>query len=107
MDPSLLYSALSASSADVIAGYTTDGRIHAMGLRMLDDDRGAIPPYDAIVLVSRRLWRERPEIVKRLQTLENSIDASTMRRWNAAVDEGASPAAAAAAHPACREQNRS
>jgi osmoprotectant transport system permease protein len=102
MDPSLMYAALAARSADVIAGYTTDGRIDALKLRMLEDDLGAIPPYDAIVLVSGRTWREHPELVERLRALENSIDAATMRRWNAQVDAGASPRQAAAAHPLCR-----
>jgi osmoprotectant transport system permease protein len=102
MDPSLLYSALAARSADVIAGYTTDGRIDALGLRMLEDDRAAIPPYEAMVLVSRKLAREQPEVVQRLRALQNSMDVSTMRRWNARVDSGASAREAAADHPACR-----
>jgi osmoprotectant transport system permease protein len=103
MDPSLMYTALAAGSADVIAGYTTDGRIEALKLRMLEDDRHAIPPYDAIVLVSARFARERPELVERLRTLEHSIDDATMRHWNAQVDDGSSPSDAAHAHPACRE----
>jgi len=107
MDPSLLYAALAAHSVDVIAGYTTEGRIAALGLRILDDDKAAIPPYDAIVLVSPRAWRERPELVARLRALDHSIDAATMRRWNAQVDAGASPRAAAAAHLQCeRAQHR-
>lgn len=102
MDPSLLYEALASRAVDVIAGYTTDGRIDALGLKVLDDERGAIPPYDAIVLVSERLARTRPEIVERLRALEGSIDAATMRRWNGVVDGGASAKSAAAEHRACR-----
>jgi osmoprotectant transport system permease protein len=102
MDPSLLYAAIAARSVDVIAGYTTDGRIDTLGLRALDDDLAAMPPYDAIVLVSPRVWRERPELVARLRRLDRSIDAPTMRRWNAQVDGGASPRAAAATHALCR-----
>jgi len=102
MDPSLLYSALAARAVDVIAGYTTDGRIETLGLRMLDDDRGAIPPYDAIVLVSPKFWRDRPDIVRRLHALEGSIDAASMRRMNARVDSGASPRDAARVAPSCQ-----
>jgi osmoprotectant transport system permease protein len=101
MDPSLLYTALASAAVDVIAGYTTDGRIETLRLRVLDDDRSAIPPYDAIVLVSRRMWHERPDIVRRLRALEGSIDAASMRRMNARVDAGAAPRTAAKLAPIC------
>ena len=104
MDPSLLYTALAARAVDVIAGYTTDGRIDALGLRMLEDDRRAIPPYDAIVLVSPRFWNSHAELVARLRTLEDSIDARTMRAMNAKVDSGASPREAAALHTSCQHR---
>lgn len=98
MDPSLLYEALASGAVDVIGGYTTDGRIDALGLRALDDDRGAIPPYDAVVLVSDRFARERPDAVAALRALEGRIDAAAMRRANDAVDrEGRSPEEAARA----------
>jgi osmoprotectant transport system permease protein len=104
MDPSLLYDALATAAVDVIAGYTTDGRVDALHLRVLADDHGAIPPYDAIVVISERLAREQPEIAARLAALEGSIDAATMRRWNAAVDSGSvTPAAAVREHAGCRK----
>jgi len=106
MDPSLLYGALASRAVDLIAGYTTDGRIEKLGLRVLDDDRAAIPPYDAIVLVSHRLWGERPDVIRRLRALEGSIDAQSMRRMNARVDSGASPRAAAQLAPICHEPQR-
>jgi osmoprotectant transport system permease protein len=105
MDPSLMYSALASNAVDVIAGYTTDGRIDALRLRMLEDDRAVIPPYDAIVLVSARLWREHPELVANLRALEGSIDAAAMRRMNARVDAGATPAEAARLHAACNRSH--
>jgi osmoprotectant transport system permease protein len=101
MDPSLMYAALAARSADVIAGYTTDGRIESLQLRMLDDDKAAIPPYDAIVIVSPRFAREHPELVERLHHLDGSIDAAAMRGMNLRVDQGASPRDAARALAAC------
>lgn len=98
MDPSLLYEAVAGGQVDVITAYSSDGRISAYDLITLDDDRGAIPPYDAIVLVSRRLRDQRPEIVAALAALEGTIDVSRMRAMNAAVDrDGKSPAAIAEA----------
>jgi osmoprotectant transport system permease protein len=96
MDPSLLYQAVDLGNVDVISAYTTDGRIAALRLRVLEDDRGAIPPYDAIVLASSRLAREHPEVVAALARLGGAIDASAMREANRAVDDlGRSPRSAA------------
>ena len=97
MDSTLMYEALVAESVDVISAYSTDGRIAAYGLRLLEDDRGVIPPYDAIVLGGARLAREAPGLVARLEALSGTIDGDAMRRMNAAVDlDGVSPARAAA-----------
>ena len=53
---------------------------------MLEDDRGAIPPYDAVVLVSARVRREHPEVVTALAGLEGKIDARAMQEMNMEVD---------------------
>lgn len=86
MDSSLMYQAVAAGEVDAISAFSTDGRIAAMGLVVLDDDRGAIPPYDAVILASRRLAEEHPDVVSALQELEGSIDAEAMRKMNLAVD---------------------
>jgi osmoprotectant transport system permease protein len=98
MDASLMYEAVRSQSVDVIGAYSTDGRIAAYDLVVLEDDLGVIPPYDAIVVGSGRLVREAPALADRLRRLEGRLDAETMRRMNAAVDlEGESPAAVAKA----------
>ena len=91
-----MYDAVSSGGVDVISAFSTDGRIVSHDLVALEDDRAAIPPYDAVVLVSGRLAREQPQVARALAALEGSIDAAGMRRMNAAVDErGESPAAVA------------
>jgi osmoprotectant transport system permease protein len=96
MDPSLLYAAVAGSQVDVITAYSSDGRISAYDLVTLEDDRGAIPPYDAVVLVSRGLGDRRPDVVEALRALAGTIDVLRMRAMNAAVDrDGKSPAAVA------------
>jgi osmoprotectant transport system permease protein len=96
MDPSLMYEAVAAGDVDVASAFSTDGRIAAFGLRVLEDDRGAIPPYDAIILAGPRLAREEPAALAALTGLAGTIDAAAMRRMNAAVDrEGRSPDAVA------------
>ncbi len=103
MDPSLMYDALASGQVDVISAFSTDGRIAARGLVLLRDERGVIPPYDAVVLAGARLARARPEVVRALAGLEGAIDAATMQRLNGAVDQGGrSPRAVAAAWLAAR-----
>ena len=99
MDPALMYQAVAEGAVDLISAFTTDGRITAYDLRVLEDDRGAIPPYDAMVLVSRRLVREWPDVVDALARLEGAIDVDAMRQMNLEVDgRGANPRAVAAAY---------
>jgi osmoprotectant transport system permease protein len=96
MDPALMYQAAAQGSVDVISAFTTDGRIDTLGLVLLEDDRHAIPPYDAVVLASPHFVRERPDLVADLETLTGSIPADEMRALNHAVDEGAETPAAVA-----------
>ncbi len=97
MDPSLMYQAIDLGNVDVISAFSTDGRIAALDLRVLEDDGRAIPPYDAVMLASPRLIREFPEAIAALEPLVDAIDADRMRRMNLAVDDaGQSPAEVAA-----------
>ena len=96
MDSSLMYQAAANGQVDVISAFSTDGRISAYDLRVLQDDRGAIPPYDAIILAGPRMVREHPDVIAALRQLTGTIDADHMRRMNRAVDEnGDTPASVA------------
>lgn len=98
MDASLMYEALRTGNGDVISAYSTDGRIEADGLTVLADDRGVIPPYDAVVLASRDFVARAPHVAEAVRALAGRIDGRAMRRMNAQVDlEGRSPAAVAEA----------
>lgn len=88
MDPALMYEAAAAGEVDVISAYSTDGRIAAMDLVMLEDDLGVIPPYDALVIASARLARDAPDAVAALRSLAGRIDETKMQRMNFSVDDG-------------------
>ena len=97
MDPSLMYQAVANSQVDLIGAFSTDGRIAALDLVLLEDERHAIPPYDAVILAGARLVREHPDAVAALRALSGTIDADRMRRMNLAVDQdGKSPETVAA-----------
>ncbi len=96
MDPSLMYEAVRAGQVDVITSYSTDGRIVSYQLAVVEDDRRAIPPYEAMILARPGLAAALPGVVEALAGLEGAISPEAMRRMNAAVDaEGQSPRAVA------------
>jgi osmoprotectant transport system permease protein len=96
MDPALLYQAIAARQVDVVTAYSSDGRVEALDLVTLADPKGAIPPYDAVVLAGARLARESPEVLAAIATLDGAIDAARMRALNRMVDEQGKSAKAAA-----------
>jgi osmoprotectant transport system permease protein len=94
-DPTLMYGALAEGLVDVISAFSTDGRIRALDLVVLADPRHALPPYDAVLLLSPEA-RSRPGIADALRPLLGRIDAERMRRANQLVDvEGQSIQSAA------------
>jgi osmoprotectant transport system permease protein len=97
MQPDFMYAAVASGEVDVIAGYTSDGLIAKYGLTVLDDPKHAIPPYDAIVLLSPRRADD-PKLRAALQPLLGKIDIATMREANLRAsgnDAESSPAAVA------------
>jgi osmoprotectant transport system permease protein len=97
-EPTFMYRALTDGEADVISAFSSDGRIAADRLVVLTDPRHALPPYDAVILVSpRRAHDER--LLGALRPLIGSIPVSAMRAANYSVDRDTAkltPAQAAA-----------
>jgi osmoprotectant transport system permease protein len=87
MQAEFMYKAAADGSVDVITAYTSDGQISTNDLIVLDDDRHAIPPYDAILLISRRRSSDE-SLIKALKPLIGSIDVATMRAANARATNG-------------------
>jgi osmoprotectant transport system permease protein len=85
MDSTFMYSAVRDGQVDAVTAYTTDGRILAYDLAVLDDPAGALPPYDAMLLMSAEA-AQRPAIARALAPLIGSIDADLMREANAVVE---------------------
>ena len=86
MDLGLLYRALEANQADIIAGNSTDGPIAARHLRVLADDKHYFPPYQAVPLVREATLKRWPQLRPALADLAGRITAEDMRAMNEAVD---------------------
>jgi glycine betaine/choline ABC-type transport system substrate-binding protein len=87
MDRNLLYQALAQGSLDLAAGDSTDGRIAALDLVQLDDDRHYFPPYQAVPLVRAGTLERFPRLKDSLNRLAGQINAAAMREMNRAVDQ--------------------
>jgi osmoprotectant transport system permease protein len=84
-DPTFMYEAVKNGEVDVIAAFSSDGRIRAYDLVVLDDPRHVIPPYDAVILLSPQA-AARPRVAEALKPLLEHIDVSAMRQANYMVD---------------------
>jgi osmoprotectant transport system permease protein len=82
-DPTLLYEALARGEVDVISAYSSDGRIAAFDLVALTDPSRALPPYDAVILMGRRVADDH---LIACALMDVRIDVERMRRANAMVD---------------------
>ena len=83
--PTFMYNALQSGEADIIGAYTSDGRIVADRLVILDDPRGAFPNYDAVLLLSPQA-AEDEALRAALMPLIDAIDVEAMREANYSVD---------------------
>jgi len=86
MDLGLLYQALERGAVDMAAGSATDGLIHAMHLKVLEDDRHYFPPYEAALVVRGDTLARNPGLRTALAELSGSISTEQMRRMNYQVD---------------------
>ena len=86
LDHGLAYEAIAAGKIDVMDIYSTDAKIERYGLRVLEDDRGVFPRYDALLLYRLDLPQRLPQAWKALQALEGRIDEPQMIRLNAAAE---------------------
>ena len=83
IDHDLAYRGLESGTIDVIDLYTTDAEIEYYGLRMLEDDLGHFPEYNAIFLYRADLETRAPGTIEALEKLEGAVSSAQMIRMNA------------------------
>ncbi|HVZ89652.1 MAG TPA: glycine betaine ABC transporter substrate-binding protein [Polyangia bacterium] len=83
LDHELAIRGLLDGAVDVTDVYTTDAEIRRAGLRVLADDRGFFPRYQAILLHRRDAEARWPAAFAALRRLTGRLDAPTMIALNA------------------------
>ncbi len=97
LDPTLMYSAIAQKQVDVISAYSTDGRIVDFDLMVLDDTKQALPPYDAVLLLSEQASKN-SKLIQILIGLIGEIGDDAMRNANKIVDVDGQSVDSAAIH---------
>ncbi|MEL6832438.1 MAG: ABC transporter permease/substrate-binding protein [Bacteroidota bacterium] len=86
LNAGLLYRAVEQGEVDLISGYSTDGRVQAYNLKILEDDQHAFPPYHCAAVVNGQTAKDHPELVETLNLLGDRINDSLMTSLNYQVD---------------------
>ncbi len=97
LDHDLAYRGIESGTIDLTDLYSTDAEIAYYGLRVLEDDRGYFPDYQALWLYREDLVESNPEAVAALGQLEGRISEEEMVAMNAAAKQQKVPEATVAA----------
>ena len=89
MQAEFMYPA-AGNEVDVISAYTSDGRIAQYDLVVLEDPKGVIPPYDAVLLVSPKRAGD-AALLAALKPLTGAIDVTLMREANLRAGQSQPP----------------
>ena len=84
-NPTFMYPALASGEVDVISAFSSDGRIAANNFVVLEDEKGAVPSYETLLLVAPGR-KDDANFVDAIQPLIGAITVENMREANYMVD---------------------
>jgi osmoprotectant transport system permease protein len=88
MEHSLTFQAIDDGAVDVIDLYSTDAKIEKSKLRVLKDDHGYFPVYQAVWVARREFTEQQPRAWAALTQLQGAISERAMIDMNAQADIG-------------------
>ncbi|MDO0947089.1 glycine betaine ABC transporter substrate-binding protein [Chromohalobacter israelensis] len=91
MDQGLTLTSLDQEEVDVAMTTATNGRIPALDLTVLEDDKNFFPDYALTPVVREETLEANPDLDERMNALSALLDDSTMARLNAKVDVDKQP----------------
>jgi osmoprotectant transport system permease protein len=96
IDHGIAYDALASRRIAVTDIYSTDAKIASLGLRVLDDDAGYFPRYDAVLLYRLDAAQRAPKAWRAIEALQGRIDGARMIAMNGDAELRGQPFAAIA-----------
>ncbi|NUR07144.1 MAG: glycine betaine ABC transporter substrate-binding protein, partial [Nocardioidaceae bacterium] len=88
----VVYTQLDKGNCDFGEIFTTDGRLAALGLQTLDDDKAFFPLYNGVVVERQDFAKQHPEVQEVLKPLADVLDTQTMQNLNTKVSsDGEAP----------------
>jgi len=88
----VIYTQVDKGSCDFGEVFTTDGRLGALGLTVLQDDKAFFPLYNGAPVVTEATDKAHPEILQVLAPLAEKLTTEAMRAMNTRVSaDGESP----------------
>lgn len=78
----IMYKAAYDKELDIISGYSTDGRIKAFDLYVLDDDKKIFPPYFAAPIIKTKTLQKFPQLKEVLNLLAGKFNDVIMTDLN-------------------------
>ncbi|MGW4120035.1 glycine betaine ABC transporter substrate-binding protein [Nocardia sp. NPDC004711] len=96
MQDALVYTSTANGGCQFGSVATTDGRIKALDLRILDDDLGFFPKYNAALVMRKSFADAHPQVATVMEPISRLLTNETITELNRKVDlEGAEPATVA------------
>ncbi|SHK38555.1 osmoprotectant transport system substrate-binding protein [Anaerobranca californiensis DSM 14826] len=86
LDPGLTYAAVRDGAVDVNDAFSTDGRIVAFDLKVLEDDKNFFPPYYAVPIIRMDTLEKYPQLEEIINKLAGRLTDEIMQKLNAKVD---------------------
>ena len=86
MDQGLTLTSLDQGAVDVAMTTATNGRIPALDLRVLEDDKQFFPDYALTPVVRQETLDAHPDLAAQMNELSSLLDDETMASLNASVD---------------------
>lgn len=93
LDTGAIYEATARGDCNFGEVFTTDGRIEALDLTVLDDDRKFFPIYNVAVVVREETLTENPQIAELFAPVSRKLTDETLIELNGRIDvDGQEPA---------------
>jgi osmoprotectant transport system substrate-binding protein len=88
LDTGAVYTATDGGACNFGEVFTTDGRIEALDLTVLEDDRGYFPNYNVAPVVATEVLEQHPGIAEVFARITPLLTDEVMQELNARVDLG-------------------